>query len=112
MSAPVDLAKLVADAKRWPVDWTSIVDDDGEWTGAFLAVDSHGEMYDVGTVHEIETGSDTDYSVPLGKFLADAVNAIPAIASLTAERDSLRAHVDAQDARIKGLEATLAKVSL
>lgn len=43
---------------------------------------------------------------------AAAANAIPAIAALTAERDSLRAHVEAQDARIKGLEATIAgKVS-
>jgi hypothetical protein len=39
---------------------------------------------------------------------------VAAIAELTAERDSLRAHVEAQDARIKGLEATIAtgKVSL
>lgn len=96
MSAPVDLAKLVTDAARWPSDWTPNVVD-GEWCGSF-------DGYHEGAQTEIETGPDTDYSVPLGQFLADAVNAIPTIAELTAERDSLRAHVEAQDARIKGLE--------
>lgn len=41
MSAPVDLATLAADAARWPADWTPVIDDDGEWTGMFLAVDRH-----------------------------------------------------------------------
>lgn len=101
MSAPVDLTKLVADAKRWPSGWTPNIVD-GEWCGSFDA-----EMHD-GDVQEIETGPDSDYSVALGRLIADAVNAIPAISELTAERDSLRAHVEAQDARIKGLEATIA----
>lgn len=74
MSSVVDVAKLTTDAERWPRDWEPVIDEHGEWCGSFSATNEESE-----DPHEIETGPDTNYSVNLGKFLADAVNALPVL---------------------------------
>jgi len=74
VSAPIDVAGLALELRRWPSDWTPNLDEEGEWCGSFDAINEESEE-----PHEIETGPDTSYSVALGKLIADAVNALPAL---------------------------------
>lgn len=93
---PVDLAvitEISAEMTRWHED------------------DLASEQECMRCRNSVHTPSDLE-PTPLcdlcAQFVADHVpDLVASIAKLTAERDSLRAHVEAQDVRIKGLETRI-----
>lgn len=97
VSAPVDLAtmtELSAEITRWHVENLA------------------NEQECMRCRDSMHTPSDLDPTPlcnPCAQFVAERLPGMTtAIAALTAERDSLRDHVETQDARIKALDATIA----